>query len=425
MKVLIKQVKINDPASPFHNITKDILVENGIISVIDDSISINADSTIDIPNMSVSPGWMDVFAHFCDPGYEHKETLFTGAAAAAAGGFTTVMVLPNTKPVVDSKSQVEYIVRASQNLPAQILPIGAISKKTEGKELAEMYDMFASGAVAFSDGLHPVQSSGILVKGLQYVKAFDGVIIQLPDDESLAAHGLVNEGVVSTKLGLPGKPAIAEELIVARDIQLAQYTGSNIHFTGISSAGAVALIKKAKNHGVNVTCSVTPYHLAICDEELVQYDTNLKVNPPLRTREDMEALRVAVADGTIDCIATHHIPQDFDSKITEFEYAQYGMTGLETCYSILRTYLPQLQEERIVELLSINPRKIFKQPADLSINHKANLTLYLPDDSYTFTEKHVFSKCRNTPFLNKQLRGVVAATILGENISHNCNLHEK
>lgn len=419
MKVLIKQAKIIDPASPFHNSTKDILVENGIIRAIDTQITSDANKLINIPNLSVSTGWMDIFAQFCDPGFEHKETLATGAASAAKGGFTTVMVLPNTKPVIDTKSQVEYIVHSSKLLPAEILPIGAISRKTEGKELAEMYDMHASGAVAFSDGLHPVQSSGLLVKGLQYVKAFDGVIIQVPDDESIAAHGLVNEGIISTKLGLPGKPATAEELIVARDIQLAHYTDSHIHFTGVSSPKSVTLIKEAKEHGLKVTCSVTPYHLALCDEDLMQYDTNLKVNPPLRTREDMMALRVAVAEGIVDCIATHHIPQDFDAKVQEFEYAQYGMIGLETCYSILRTYLPQMQEERLVELLSTNPRKIFKKPASINIDAKAGLTLYQPDESYTFTKKHIASKCSNTPFLDKELKGKVIGTVFGTNVSIN------
>jgi len=419
MKVLIKKAKINDPASPFHNSTKDILVENGIIRAIDSAITESADEVVDIPNLSVSPGWMDVFAHFCDPGIEHKETLATGAAAAAAGGFTTVMVLPNTKPVIDTKSQVEYIVRASESLPAQILPIGAITRKTEGKELAEMYDMHASGAAAFSDGLHPLQSSGILLKGLQYVKAFDGVILQLPDDESIAAHGLVNEGIISTRLGLPGKPSIAEELIVSRDIQLAKYTDSRVHFTGISTPKSVALIKEAKEHGVKVTCSVAPYHLALCDEDLMQYDTNLKVNPPLRTREDMEALRVAVAEGVIDCIATHHLPQDYDAKVLEFEYAKDGMIGLETCYSILRTYLPQLQEERIVELLSVNPRKIFDQPASINVDQKASLTLYQPDAHYTFTQKNIASKCNNTPFIGKDFVGKVAGTVYGKKLSLN------
>lgn len=419
MKVLIKQAKINDPASPFHNSTKDILVENGIIRAIDSAITEPADEVVNIPNLSVSPGWMDVFAHFCDPGIEHKETLATGAAAAAAGGFTTVMVLPNTKPVIDTKSQVEYIVRASENLPAQILPIGAITRKTEGKELAEMYDMHASGAAAFSDGLHPLQSSGILLKGLQYVKAFDGVILQIPDDESIAAHGLVNEGIISTRLGLPGKPSIAEELIVARDIQLAKYTDSRIHFTGVSTPTSVALIKEAKEQGIKVTCSVAPYHLALCDEDLMQYDTNLKVNPPLRTREDMEALRVAVAEGVIDCMATHHLPQDYDAKILEFEYAKDGMIGLETCYSILRTYLPQLQEERIVELLSVNPRKIFDKPVSINIDEKASLTLYQPDEHYAFTQKNVASKCSNTPFLGKDFVGKVAGTVYGKKMSLN------
>ncbi|MEO6315070.1 MAG: dihydroorotase [Chitinophagaceae bacterium] len=417
MKFLLKQVFITDPHSPHHLSRKDIFIIDGIISAIADSIQETADAVIDLEDLSVSPGWADVFAHFCDPGYEYKETLQTGAAAAAAGGFTTVFVVPNTKPVIDAKSQVEYVVQQSKSLPVQIIPIGAITKNADGKELAEMYDMNNSGAVAFSDGLHPLQTAGILLKALQYVKSFSGVLIQIPDDTTIAPHGLINEGLVSTRLGLPGKPMMAEELMVARDIKLARYADSKLHFTGVSSPKSLEYIKRGKASGIQVTCSVTPYHLAFCDENLYTYDTNLKVNPPLRTRADMMALREAVADGTVDCIATHHIPQDWDNKTCEFEYAKNGMIGLQTCYAVLKTTLPAVSEERWVNLLSINPRTIFGLPVPVvKENERANLSLFQPGAKHVFTKEDIQSRSHNSPFIGAAFTGKVAGIINGDKL---------
>ena len=316
MKVLLKQASIVSSSSPFNGLLKDILIDEGIIVSIKDLITDTADTIVDIDGLHVSIGWMDVFAHFCDPGLEHRETIASGAAAAAAGGFTDVLVMPNTQPVIHNKSQVEYIVNKSTALPVHVHPIGAVTRDAEGKELAEMYDMRKAGAIAFSDGIHTIQNSGLLVKALQYIKAFDGIIIQIPDDKSIGSSGLINEGIISTQLGLPGKPAMAEELMVARDIKLARYSNSRLHFTGISSAKSVEYIQRAKQSGISITCSVTPYHLVFCDEDLQQYDTNLKVNPPVRTSKDRAALLAALVDGTIDCIASHHIPHHIDNKLS-------------------------------------------------------------------------------------------------------------
>lgn len=417
MKILIQQARIVDRNSPHNGTIRDILVEEGRITAIGDpsvggGLSAKADKTLRHTGLHVSPGWVDVFSHFCDPGYEYKETLQTGAAAAAAGGYTDVFVLPNTRPVIDTKSQVEYIRRAAAELPVRIWPLGAITRGLEGKDLAEMYDMRNSGAVAFSDGTGPVQSAGLLLKGLQYIKAFDGVIIQLPDDRTVGSGGLINEGIVSTRLGLPGKPMMAEELMVSRDIELTRYTGSRIHFTGVSSPRSLEYIRQAKAAGLRVSCSVTPHHLFFTDADLFEYDTNLKVYPPLRDADAVKVLQSAVLDGLVDAIASHHFPQEFDSKTVEFEYAKAGMSSLETVYPVLRTRLPGLTTERTVDLLSHGPRQLFGlgQPS-LSEGQEAALTFFDPGGETRLQTGSTKSRSKNNPFIGRSLQGSVIGTL--------------
>lgn len=413
MKVLIKQAQIVCSSSPFNGQLKDVLIDNGIITFIADSITENADQVIEEKGLHASIGWMDLFAHFCDPGFEYRETLKSGAAAAAAGGFTEVLVLPNTSPAIHSKSQVEYIVQKSKGLPVNIYPLGAVTKNAEGNELAEMYDMQASGAAAFSDGINAIQNSGLLIKALQYIKTFNGIIIQIPDDKSIAPGGLMNEGIISTRLGLPGKPTMSEELIVARDIKLTRYADSKLHFTGVSSAKSLEYIRKAKEGGIQISCSVTPYHLFFCDEDLTSYDTNLKVNPPLRTASDRDALLKGLLDGTIDCIASHHIPYNYDNKVCEFEYAKNGMIGLESLFGVAWSLVNgEWSIGSLIDKLSVAPRKIMGLPVpEINKGAAANLTLFNPGTEYIFEESMIQSKSKNSAFVGKLLKGKVIGIV--------------
>ncbi len=420
MNLVIRQATVSDPASPFHNHQADILIQNGFITSIQASLRTPFDLEISAEGLFVSPGWVELFSNFCDPGFEYKETLETGAAAAAAGGFTDVFVLPNTVPFIDNKGAVGYLKERSKTLPVHLHALGGISKNGEGKELAEMYDMHHSGALAFSDGLLPVQNGGLLLKALQYLKAVDALIIQLPEDKSLNNNGQMHEGVISTTLGLPGKPALAEELMIARDMELARYTGSKIHITGVSSAKSVRLIAEAKAAGVSVSCSVTPHHLFFCDEDLAGYDTNLKVLPPLRTPADRAALQQAVRAGIIDCIAVHHLPQNKDEKVVEFEYARNGMIGLQTAFSAVRTAMPDLGAEALVQLFSLRARQLFQMPMPaVAEGCAASLTLFQMHGERAFTEEDNKSKSGNTPFLNRPLQGRVVGIIQQDKVHLN------
>ena len=416
MNILLKQFIIADPHSIYNNTVKDVFITNGIVEVIGDTLTNNAETTIEgNGNTYLSPGFVDVFSQFSDPGFEHKETLQSGAASAAAGGFTEVLVVPNTNPSINNKSSVEYIVQKSKNLPVTVRPLGAITKNCDGKELAEMYDMYSSGAVAFTDGLQPLQSSQIMMKALQYVKLFNGVVVQMPVDNNFASGGQMHEGVISTQLGLPGIPAIAEELLITRDIGLLKYTNSKLHITGVSTVKGIELIKKAKENGLHITCSVTPFHLYFCDEDLQDYDTNLKVNPPLRGKEDREALRNAVLDGTVDSIASHHNPQHWDDKVCEFEYAKFGMISLQTSFAVVHSIFPQLDTKRLVQLFSLNARSIFNLPVcKVKEGEAAEFTLFTKEEVTVLTNDNLQSKSANTPFLNVPLPGKIKGIISKE-----------
>lgn len=317
MQVHLHNVRVTDALSPYNDQLVDIQIEEGAIKSIktakkrknNHSLIQAAELEYAMPGIvCVAPGWVDIFADYGEPGYEQKETITTGLAAAAAGGFTDVLLTPNNSPVTTNKSAVQYLLQQGAGDVVTLHPMGSVTRNAEGKELAEMMDMYVHGAQAFTDGWKPVQHSGLLLKALEYVKAFKGLVVQLPYDANISAGALMNEGEVSTRLGMSGAPVMAETLMLYRDIELLRYTGSRLHVTGITCAESVDLIRKAKKEGLDITCSVTPYHLAFTDEMLTTYNSLYKVTPPLRTEKDRQALIGALVEGVIDCIASHHRP---------------------------------------------------------------------------------------------------------------------
>jgi dihydroorotase len=385
----------------------DVLVKNGKISKIDNQIDADVD-TVDGKGKYLSPGFFDLNANLGELGYENKEDFNTASATAAAGGFTGLTMMPNTDPTVDSKSQVEYLVNRAKNLLVSIYPYGTISQKREGKDLSEMFDMKNSGVIAFSDGDKPIQDAGLMERALLYAKGFDGLVISYPEDKSIAGKAKVNEGEMSTYLGMKGIPNIAEELMIVRDLYLAEYTDAKVHFTTISTAHSVELIRKAKKKGTKVTCDVAVHHLVFTEKALLDFDTNYKVKPPLRTKDDIKALLKGLEDGTIDAIVSQHTPQEIEYKEVEFEIAAYGIIGLQTILPLLLQ--AGLKPEAIVEKLSINSREVLGLAVPtIKENEVANFVLF-DESKWTYTLANNKSKSKNSPLLGKELTGKVWLT---------------
>jgi dihydroorotase len=415
MTILVRKAIIKDPSSPLHNQLCDILIKDGLISEISANIEAIADQIINFKNQLVSPGWIDSFTIGTDPGYEHKDTLDSISMSAAKGGYTHILLSPNTKPVVQNKTSIDYIENHSLPRPVEFHPIGAITKNTEGKELTEMFEMQESGAIAFSDGTKPIQSAGLIIKALQYVKAFNGIVIQIPDESSISSNGQMNEGITSTQIGLKGKHKIAETIMVSRDLELAAYTKSRLHITGITTVDSLSLVSNAKNNGADVSCSVTPQHLFFNEDDLRNYDTNLKMNPPLRSEQERVLLLQAVKDGKVDSIASHHTPQHLDMKLCEFEYAGDGMLCLESSFGMLGHL--DIPLDIILDMICFKPRTIFNLKSTISIGEKADLTIFNSSEEYTFSKEHIKSKSMNSPLVGKKLKGFVHATILNDKMS--------
>ncbi len=408
MKLLVRAVQIIDTASPFHLQTKDILVTDGIITAIAHHLEADADTEIfNGEGKCISPGWFDLYAHLCDPGYEYKEDIESGTNAAAAGGFTALAVLPDTRPVADSKSGIEYILNKSKGKIVDVFPVGAVTKKCEGKELAEIYDMAAAGAIAFSDAQYPIAEAGLMMRGLLYVKKINSLIIHYPHDDSLAPHGVMNEGISSVQFGLHGIPALAEDLMVVRDIELAEYTGSRIHFSCISTKEAVDRIREAKLKKIPVTCGVNSVHLMLDDCALAEYDSNLKIFPPLRTQQDIQALKEGLKDGTIDVICSAHQPQNQERKMLEFEYAEPGMINLQTCFALVNTALRDvIRLEDLIAKIAVNPRKIVGIDVPvIAESSEANFTIFDATAEWSLRQEDICSKSYNTPFIGTKFTG--------------------
>ena len=413
MKILIKAAKVIDPNSSFNGKTVDVYIEEGIIKNIGKNLSQTADKVIEQKNLHISPGLMDMHAEFCEPGLEYKEDLISGANAAAKGGFTSVAIMPNTTPTRSSKTDIEFVKSKTQNHIVDVLPIGTLSHNLEGKDLAEMFDMKQAGAIAFSDNKKAIKSSGLMSRALLYSKNFDGLVISFANDESLSHGGQMHEGEVSTTLGLESIPTLSEELQISRDLFLTSYNESKIHFSTISTANSVAMIKEAKNEGINVTCEIAAHQIALTDKELIGFDSNYKTLPPLREDIDTEALIEGLKDGTIDIIVSDHTPQDIECKQKEFDLAEFGITGLQTAFPIACTHLEKhIGLEGIIQKMAINPRTVLQ--LDVPVIEKefsANITLFNPTKKWTLTKQMLVSKSKNTPFIGTEFTGKILGII--------------
>ncbi len=421
MNLLFKSVTIIDPNSVYHKQITDVLVEDGKIVRI--AVDIQADAEIiDAKGCYLAPGFFDLNCNFGDLGLETKEDMQSGTRAAAAGGFTGVALMPNMQPPVHSKSEVQYLLNQSRGNLVDVYPLGAISHKTQGKDLAEMYDMYSSGALAFTDGNLPVQDAGLMERALLYAQGFGGLIFSYPEDSSIAGKAKVHEGVVSTLLGMKGIPALAEELMVSRDLYLAEYTDSRLHFTTISTAQAVGQIRRAKAKGLKVTCDVAAHHLVLTDDALLGFDSLYKVKPPLRTQEDVNAMLDGLRDGTIDAIVSQHTPHEVEFKDVEFEVAEFGMIGLQTAFPL--AVKAGLSLELIVEKLAINPRKITGiKTASIAEGEMANLVLLNPNMNWNYARENNLSKSYNSPFIGQEMTGKVLLAINNNQI-YKSDIHD-
>ncbi len=417
MKLLIKNARVIDPKSKTDDIL-DILIEGNKIAKIDNNIKDNDADVFDAKGLVATPGFVDVHAHLREPGFEYKETVLSGSRAAAAGGFTTVCCMPNTKPVIDNQGVVEFILAQSKKAGLiNVLVIGAITKGSKGVELSEISDLKDVGVVAISDDGNPVSNSEIMRRALEYAGMLDLPVIAHSEDTELSAGGVMHECYMSTKLGLKGITRVAEISMIGRDIELARYTGAHLHIAHVSCRESVNLIRDAKKSKVNVTCECTPHHFSLTVESLVDYDTNAKVNPPLRDIDDLKAIHDGLKDGTIDCIATDHAPHAQAEKDVEFDCAPFGIIGFETALALGITNLVEkgiLSLNQLMEKMSYNPCKIINiDKGYISVGGEADITIFDPNQEWKVSLHNILSKSKNSPFIGKTLKGRVVLTIVG------------
>lgn len=419
MKLLIANGYVIDPAQQV-NAGKNLLIEDDrVVGLLDRSEPMPEDAQLfDATGLVVAPGFIDLHVHLREPGQEYKETIASGAAAAVAGGWTSVCAMPNTDPVNDSAAVTRFIIEQGQAAQlANVFPIGAITKASNGKELAEIGEMKRAGIVAVSDDGRPVPTASMMRRALEYAQSFDLTVVDHCQDPSLSAGGVMHEGRWSLILGLRGMPAAAEDVDAVRDCVLAKLTGGRVHLAHVSTRGAVAAVRQAKQEGLPVTCEVTPHHWTLSDEAVTGYDTNTKMSPPLRSQDHIDAILEGMSDGTIDAIATDHAPHHIDEKSLEFDQAPFGIVGLETAIGLAFDLVHRgvLGLERVVEMCSTNPARIFglTERGSLGNNHFADVTILDPQFQWTFDVRNSKSKSQNTPFNGRAMQGAAVATIVG------------
>lgn len=418
MTLTLKNVTILDSTSSFHTEVVDVMIDAGVLVKIGSELS--GDKEVDLSGKLLCNSFIDMSAHMMDPGNEHREDLRSGAAAAAASGFGQVCLLPNTSPAIDTKGNVEYLLSKSKGFTTEILPYGAISVKCEGENMSEMHDLHEAGAVAFTDGLNSVQNSELLLKSMQYVQKFGGLVINHPGDRDLERFGQMHEGIVSTNLGMKGMPAIAESIMIERDLKLLEYVDGRLHFARISSKAGVELIRAAKSRGLPVSADVAIASLVFTDKEMVDFDTNYKVYPPLRSEEDRKALHEGLSDGTIDAIVSHHLPHDEEGKKLEFDLAEFGMNAFDSFYPMLLQLSRELPFDLLLEKITHSPRKLLGLP-DYHVREgeKAHLAILDQDAEWNYDRASSKSKSFNSPYFGHTLKGRCLAVINGENVFWN------
>ena len=420
MNLLIKNGRVIDPTQNLDQ-TCDLLVENGIIKEIGKNLTALAGvQSIDAAGCYVAPGLIDMHVHFRDPGLEYKEDIVSGTKAAVAGGFTSVCCMPNTKPAIDNKAVASYIINKTKAEGfCNVFPVGAITQGSKGESLAEMGELKESGCVAVSDDGHPVKSSELMRRALQYANGIGIPLITHAEDLDLVGAGTMNEGFTSTELGLKGIPRVAEDIATSRDVLLAEYTGAPIHIAHVSTLGSVQIIRDAKARGVKVTCETAPHYFTLTDDAVRGYKTNAKMNPPLREAADVAAIKAGLQDGTIDCIATDHAPHHLDEKDVEFDVAMNGIVGLETSLPLSLKLVSDevLTLAQLVEKMSSNPSKILDLGrGTLAVGAIADLTIIDPTATWTVSAEKLASKSKNSPFLGWEVQGCAKATIVGGEI---------
>uniref|UniRef100_A0A7C4XKN0 Dihydroorotase n=1 Tax=candidate division WOR-3 bacterium TaxID=2052148 RepID=A0A7C4XKN0_UNCW3 len=420
--ILIKNGRVIDPKTRFDRIA-DILIEGNKIQKIERNLKVEGAKIIDASGMIVSPGFIDLHCHLRDPGRPDEETIESGAKAAIAGGFTTICCMPNTEPPIDNEGIVNYIIKEAQRVNlCRVYPIGTITKKREGKEISEFGELIKAGVKGFSDDGNTVGDARVLRYAMEYSKIFNATIFEHPLDESLSKGGVMNEGEISTRLGLPGSPTIAEELIVARDLMLSKFTGAKLHLCHISTRGSVELIRRAKKEGIDVTCETCPHYFFFNDRVLETYNTNYKVNPPIRSEIDRRAIIEGLRDGTIDCISTDHAPHTQAEKELEFISAPFGMIGLETALSLVIMQLINVEKFtwlEVIDKLTYKPAQVLKEKLGvLKEGAIADITIINPNIKWQYKPENIKSKSKNSPFLNKELIGRAEYVIVNGEIKY-------